>query len=71
MDNYFEFTKQYQKHEQTFKSFHKVFKKSLQDNRIDKHEYESLFDIFNENNKEKNEFFIKVNIKLNFSVILK
>ena len=40
---------QYQKDQQTIKSFDKLYRKSLQDNVIDKSEYESLSNIFTKN----------------------
>ena len=41
-----QFKKQYQKAEQTMKSFDKLFEKSLQGNVIDKREYASLCNFF-------------------------
>ena len=38
--------KQYERDQQTIKSFDKLYRKSLQDNVIDKTEYDSLFNIF-------------------------
>ena len=58
------FRKQYEKDQQTFKSFDKTYRKSLQDNLIDKSEYESFcnnFAKYVEGNK--NEYFFKVNVK--------
>ena len=52
------YKKQYGKDQQTIKSFDKLYKKSLQDNEIDKNEYESLCNIFTKYLDEtKNESF--------------
>ena len=40
------YKKQYEKHQQTIKTFDKLYRKTLQDNVIDKNEYESLCKIF-------------------------
>ena len=40
--------KQYERDQQTIKSFDKLYRKSLQDNVIDKTEYNSLCNIFTE-----------------------
>ena len=45
-NKYNKYKKQYEKNEQTIKSFDKLYRKSLQDNVIDKNEYESLCNIF-------------------------
>ena len=51
--------KQYEKDQQTIKSFDKLYRKSLQDNMIDKNEYESLCNIFGKYVDEmKNESFL-------------
>ena len=42
---YNKYTKLYEKDQQTIKSFDKLYRKSLQDNMIDKNEYESLCNI--------------------------
>ena len=51
--------KQYEKDQQTIKSFDKLYRKSLQDNIIDKTEYESRCNIFtNYVDENKNESFL-------------
>ena len=45
MQKYKKYKKQYQK-DQTIKSFDKLYRKSFQDNEIDKNDYESLFNVF-------------------------
>ena len=51
--------KLYEKDQQTMKSFDKLYRKSLQDNVIDKNEYESLCKFFTKNLDEtKNEPFL-------------
>ena len=40
------YKKQYERDQQTIKSFDNIYRKSLQDNVIDKTEYESLCNIF-------------------------
>ena len=53
------YKKQYEKDQQTIKSFDKLYRKSLQDNVIDKTEYESLCNIFTKyTNENKNESFL-------------
>ena len=56
INKYNKYKKQYEKDQQTIKSFDKLYRKSLQDNVIDKTEYESLCIIFtryiDENKKE-------------------
>ena len=50
--------KQYEKDQQIIKPFDKIYRKSLQDNVIDRKEYESLCNNFTENVEEtKNEPF--------------
>ena len=58
--------KQYERDQQTIKSFDKLNRKSLQDKVIDKTEYESLCKIFTRYvDENKNEpFFINMNIKI-------
>ena len=52
--------KQYEKDQQTSESLDKLYKKFLQDNVIDKNEYDSLCNIFTKHIGEtKNEFFCK------------
>ena len=46
INKYNKYKKQYERDQQTIKSFDKLFRKSLQDNVIDKTEYESLCNIF-------------------------
>ena len=59
INKYNEYKKQYEKDQQTFKSFDKLYRKSLQDNIIDKTENESLCNIFTEYLEEtKNESFL-------------
>ena len=43
------YKKEYEKDQHTIKSFEKLYRKSLQDNLIDKNEYESLSKFFYEN----------------------
>ena len=73
VSKYNKYKKQYDRDQQTIKSFDKLYRKSLQDNVIDKTEYESLCNIFTKYiDENKNEsFFINMNIKikLNFLVI--
>ena len=53
------YKKLYEKDQQTIKSFDKVYRKSLQNNMIDKNEYESLCNIFTKYVDEtKNESFL-------------
>ena len=70
INKYNKYKKQYERDQETIKSFDKLYRKSLQDNVIDKTEYESLCDIFTKYvDENKNEsFFINMNIivKLNF-----
>ena len=46
INKYNKFKKQYERDQNTIKSFDKLYRKSLQDNVIDKNEYESLCNIF-------------------------
>ena len=46
INKYTKYKKQYEKDQQTIKSFDKLYRKSLQDNIIDKTEYENLCNIF-------------------------
>ena len=48
MQKYNKYKKQYQKDQQKIKSFDKFYRQNLQDNLIDKTEYESLCNIFSE-----------------------
>ena len=52
------YKKQYGKDQQTNKSFDKLYRNSLQDNIIDKNEYESLCNIFNKYIDKKIESFL-------------
>ena len=59
MQKYNKCKKLYEKDQQTIKSFDKLYKKSLQDNVIDKTEYESLSKIFTKYvDENKNESFL-------------
>ena len=70
INKYNKYKKQYERDQQTIKSFDKLYRKSLQDNIIDNNEYDSLCNIFTRYiDENKNEsFFINMNItiKLNF-----
>ena len=46
INKYNKYKKQYERDQQTIKSFDKLYRKSLQDNVIDKTEYDSLCNIF-------------------------
>ena len=48
MQKYNKYKKQYQKDEQTIKSFDKLYGKSVQGNVFDQNKYESLYNIFTE-----------------------
>ena len=53
------YKKHYEKDQQTIKSFDKLYRKSLQDNVIDKIEYESICNIFTKYvDENKNESFL-------------
>ena len=59
MNKYNIYEKQYERDQLTIKSFDKLYRKSLQDNAIDKNEYESLGNIFtNYVDGSKNESFL-------------
>ena len=59
INKYNKYKKQYERDQQTIKSFDKKYRKSLQDNVIDKTEYESLCNIFTKYVDEiKNESFL-------------
>ena len=59
INKYNKYKKLYEKDQQTIKSFDKLYRKSLQDNVIDKNEYENLCNIFTEFVEEsKNESFL-------------
>ena len=59
INKYNKYKKQYERDQNTNKSFDKLYRKSLQDNVIDKNEYESLCNIFTKYvDENKNEFFL-------------
>ena len=59
INKYNEYKKQYERDQNTIKSFDKLYRKSLQDNVIDKIEYETLCNIFTKYvNENKNESFL-------------
>ena len=59
INKYNKYKKLYERDENTIKSFDKLYKKSLQDNIIDKSEYESLCNIFSKYvDENKNESFL-------------
>ena len=70
INKYNKYKKQYERHQQTIISFDKLYRKSLQDNIIDKIEYESLCNIFtNYVDENKNESFFKnMNIKIKLNI---
>ena len=60
INKYNKYKKQYEKDQQTIMSFDKLYRKSLQDNIIDKNEYNSLCNIFTKYvDENKNNFFYK------------
>ena len=60
INKYNKYKKQYEKDQNTIKSFDRLYRKSLQDNVIDKNEYESLCNIFTKYvDENKNESFLK------------
>ena len=59
INKYNKYKKQSEKDQNTIKSFDKLYRKSLQDNVIDKNEYESLCNIFTKYvDENKNESFL-------------
>ena len=59
INKYNKYKKQYERDQQTIKSFDKLYRKSLQDNVINKTEYESLCNIFTKYiGENKNESFL-------------
>ena len=59
INKYNKYKKQYERYQNTIKSFDKLYRKSLQDNVIDKTEYESLCNIFTKYvDENKNESFL-------------
>ena len=60
INNYNKYKKQYERDQNTIKSFDKLYRKSLQDNIIDKSEYGNLCNIFTKYvDESKNESFLK------------
>ena len=60
INKYNKYKKQYERAQQTIKSFDKLYRKSLQDNVIDKTENESLCNIFTKYvDENKNESFLQ------------
>ena len=68
INKYNKYKQQYDKDQQTIKSFNKLYRKSLQDNVSDKNQYESVCNIFTKYVDGNKKNFIKMNIKvkLNF-----
>ena len=59
LNKYNKYKKQYERDQNTMKCFDKLYRKSLQDNIIDKNEYESLCNIFTKYvDENKNESFL-------------
>ena len=59
INKYNKYNKQYERDQQTIKSFDKLYRKSLQDNINDRNEYENLGNIFTRYIDEtKNESFL-------------
>ena len=59
INKYNKYKKQYERDQNTIKSFDKLYRKSLQDNEIDKSEYDSLCNIFTKYvDENKNESFL-------------
>ena len=59
INKYTKYKKQYERDQNTIKSFDKLYRKSLQDNVIDKTEYENLCNIFTKYvDENKNESFL-------------
>ena len=59
INKYNKYKKQYERDQNTIKSFDKLYRKSLQDNVIDKKEYDSLYNIFTRYvDGNKNESFL-------------
>ena len=59
INKYNKYKKQYEKDQNTIKSFDKLYRKSLQDNVIDKNEHESLCNVFTKYvDENKNESFL-------------
>ena len=68
MSKYNKYKKLYEKDQQTIKSFDNIYRKSLQDNVIDKKEFENLCNISHKNLDEKSGSFYEYQYKssLNF-----
>ena len=59
INKYNKYKKQYERGQQTIKSFDKLYRKSLQDNVNDKTEYESLCNLFTKYiDENKSEYFL-------------
>ena len=59
ISKYNKYKKQYERDQQTVKSFDRLYRKSLQDNVIDKNEYDSLSNIFTKYvDENKNDSFL-------------
>ena len=59
MNKYIKYKKQYERDQQTIESFDKLYRESLQDDVIDKNDYESLCNTFTEYIDEtKNQSFL-------------
>ena len=59
INKYNKYKRRYERDQQTIKSFDKLYRRSLQDNVIDKNEYDSLCNVFTENvDGNKNESFL-------------
>ena len=59
INKYNKYKKQYERYQNTIKSFDKIYRKSLQDNIIDKTEYDCLCNIFTKYvDENKNESFL-------------
>ena len=59
LNKYIKYNKQHGRDQQTIKAFDKLYRKSLQDNIINKTEYETLCSIFNKYvDENKNESFL-------------
>ena len=64
LNKYHKYKKHYERDQQSIKSFDKLYRKPLQDNIIDKTEYESLCNIFTKYvDENKNEFFYEHEFK--------
>ena len=72
LNKYNKYKKQYEKDQEKIKSFDKLYRISLQDDVIDKTEYESLCNIFTEflGWNKKWIFFINMNFKKNYSFVV-